>query len=247
MKTAFVLLLCSLYGIAQSQPVKKPDTAYFNNAGRKTNHKDSAEFYTVRYYNPEDSNRVRMTKQAMNGQLLGENYFSNFKKLIKEGTSREYHPSGALAKEISYVNNKMEGLLLTYWPDGKIRRRDLYRNDTLVTGKCYTREGKDTVYFEYDQQPKFPGGQDSLRKFIGGNIKYPALAKLNHIEGTVYVLFTVSKEGAVTAVDLYRGVSPQLDAEAIRVVSRMPPWIPRKLEGELTPFNLVLPVVFRLE
>lgn len=247
MKFTFVLGLCSFYCIAQSQQIKKPDTAYFNSAGRKTNHKDSADFYTVRHYSPEDSNRVRMTKQAMNGQLLGENYFSNFKKLIKEGTSREYHPSGALVKETSYVNNKREGLFLTYWPDGKIRRRDLYRNDTLVTGQCYTREGNDTVYFEYDQQPKFPGGQDSLRKFIGRNLQYPTLARREGIEGTVYVMFMVSKEGSVTAVDLYKGVSPQLDAEAIRVIKLMPAWIPRKLEGELTPFNLVLPVTFRLE
>ncbi|MBL7758040.1 MAG: energy transducer TonB, partial [Chitinophagaceae bacterium] len=130
---------------------------------------------------------------------------------------------------------------------GKIRRRDLYRNDTLVTGQCYTREGKDTVYFEYEQQPTFPGGQDSLRKFINRNLKYPAIAKLDGIAGTVYVLFTVSKDGSVTAVDLYKGVSPQLDAEAIRVVKLMPAWIPRKLEGEITSFNLVLPVTFRLE
>ncbi|MBL7710732.1 MAG: TonB family protein [Chitinophagaceae bacterium] len=247
MKLTFVLGLCIFYCSAQSQQVKQPDTAYFNRAGRKTNHRDSAEFYTVRHYNPEDSNRVRMTKQAMNGQLLGENYFSNFKKLIKEGTSREYHSSGALAKEISYVNNKIEGLFLTYWPDGKIRRRDLCRNDTLVTGQCYTREGNDTIYFEYEQPPKFPGGQDSLRKFIGRNLKYPPNARLDAIEGTVYVLFTVTKEGSVTEVKIYKAVSPELDAEAIRVVSRMPPWMPRKLEGELTPYNLVLPVAFRLE
>lgn len=247
MKTTFVLLLCSLYGIAQSQQIKVPDTAYFNSAGRKTKHKDSAAFYTVRQYNPEDTNRVRMTKQAMNGQLLGENYFSNFKNLIKEGTSREYHPSGALAKEISYVNNKMEGPFLTYWPDGKIRRRDLYRNDTLVTGQCYTREGKDTTYFEYDQPPKFPGGEDSLLKFIRQNLKYPTLARRESIEGTVYVMFTVSMDGSVTAVELYRAVSPQLDAEAIRVVKLMPAWTPRKLEGECTSYNLVLPVAYRLE
>lgn len=247
MKFTFLLGLCIIYCSAQSQQIKNPDTAYFNSASRKTIHKDSAAFYTVRHYSPEDSNRVRMTKQAMNGQLLSENYFSNFKKLIKEGTSREYHLSGGLAKEISFVNNKMEGLLLTYWPDGKIRRRDLYRNDTLVTGQCYTREGKDTVYFEYEQQPTFPGGQDSLRKFINRNLKYPAIAKLDGIAGTVYVLFTVSKDGSITAVDLYKGVSPQLDAEAIRVVKLMPAWIPRKLEGEITSFNLVLPVTFRLE
>lgn len=247
MKYLFVLGLCSLYGIAQSQPIKKPDTAYFNSAGRKTNHKDSAEYYTVRHYNPEDSNRVKMTKQSMTGQLLAENYFSNFSKLIKEGTSREYFPSGSVAKEISYVNNKMEGAMLTYWPGGTIRRRDLYSNDTLVKGQCFTREGKDTSYFVYDEQPKFPGGQDSLRKFLGRNLTYPPSARLDGIEGTVYVKFKVEKDGTVNEIEIYRGVSAQLDKEAIRVVAKMPPWSPRVLDGELSAYYLVLPVVFRLQ
>jgi TonB family protein len=250
MKYNFVLLLFSFYCTAQCQQINtllRSDTVYFTKAGSKTNHIDSADYYTVKHYSAEDSNRVRMTKQAMNGQLLGENFFSNFKKLIKDGTSREFFPSGALAKEVIYVNNKKEGAFITYWPDGKTRRRDLYVNDSLVTGQCFTREGKDTVYFVYDQQPLFPGGQDSLRKFIRRNLKYPKLAQLDKIEGTVYVMFTVSKEGLVTAVTINKGVSPQLDDEAIRVVSLMPPWRPGKLDGELTSFNLLLPIVFRLE
>ncbi len=226
---------------------KKADTAYFTKSHQQTNFIDSAEYYTVRNYDREDSNRVKMTRHAANGQLLVEKNYSDFKKLIKEGISFDYFPKTGVTREISYVNNKMEGNFITRWPGGAVKRRDIYRNDTLVTGSCYTKEGKDTAWFAYEQQPQFPGGEDSLRKFLWRNLKYPPLAKIQEIQGTVYVLFTVNTDGSITAVKLYKSISPQLDAEAIRVVNRMPPWLPGKRDGELASFIQALPVVFRLE
>lgn len=242
------LAICNLYLVQQAQhPGKKADTSYFTGTHQKTLHKDSADYFTVRNYDPNDSNRVKMTRHAVNGQLLGEKNFSDFKKLIKGGISIDYFPETGMTREISYVNNKMEGTFISRWPDGKIKRRDIYSNDTLVSGQCYTKEGKDTAWFAYEQQPKFPGGQDSLRKFVWRNFQYPPLAKIQEIQGTVYVIFTVTRDGTVSGIKLYKSVSPLLDAEAIRVVSRMPPWIPGKREGESTSFELSLPVVFRLE
>jgi periplasmic protein TonB len=248
-KLIFTLLaIGNLYIAVQAQPPgKKADTAWFTSAHQKTIYKDSAAYFTVRNYHADDSNRVKMTRHAVNGHLLGEKNFSDFKKLIREGTSFDYFPETGMTREISYVNNKMEGTFITRWPDGKIKRRDIYRNDTLVSGQCYTKEGKDTAWFAYEQQPQFPGGQDSLRKFLWRNLKYPPLAKIQEIQGTVYVMFTVTRDGAITGIKLYKSVAPLLDAEAIRVVSRMPPWIPGKRDGEMTSFELSLPVVFRLE
>ncbi len=244
--TAF-FAFSSFYVAVYSQPlVKKADTAFFTNAHRKTTHKDSADYFTVRNYDREDSNRVVMRKHSMNGRVLGENHFSDFRRLIKNGINREYFPSGALAKEISYVNNKMEGAFNTFHENGKIKRRDWYKSDTLLTGQCFSNDGKDTNWYAYEQEPQFPGGPDSLIKFIRKTLVYPHIAQLQGMEGTVNILFTVTRDGAVTAVRLYKRVSPVLDAEAIRVVNSMPHWIPGKRDGEPTSWDLVLPVVFRL-
>lgn len=94
--------------------------------------------------------------------------------------------------------------------------------------------------------PEYAGGQEALIKFIIENVKYPADAKKNNIQGTVYVTFTVSKTGKVTNAKVIKPVDKLLDAEAIRVVSGMPDWIPGEDKGAAVDVEMTLPVAFKL-
>ena len=67
------------------------------------------------------------------------------------------------------------------------------------------------------------------------------------IEGRVIVQFVVGKDGSVSGVKVMRGVSPELDAEAIRVVSMMPKWIPGKQRGKAVAVKYTMPIMFRLQ
>ncbi len=250
-KNNFILLaFFMLYLPANGQPGntgKKADTTYFFSELRKTTDKDSARFFTIRNYNPADSSLVKITSYTMDGQLLKEQDFSNFTAVLKEGVIRSILPSGVVSKEISYIKGKLEGPFITRWPDGTLKRRDIYRNDALQSGQCFSKYGKDTTYFKYEQYPGFPGGNDSLRKFLQKNLKYPSLAKMDMLEGTVYISFIVQTDGSVSGISVRKGVSPLLDTEAIRVVQMMPAWISGKKDGEESEFFLTLPVVFRLD
>jgi hypothetical protein len=44
-----------------------------------------------------------------------------------------------------------------------------------------------------------------------------------------------------------RGVNPELDAEAVRVVSMMPKWIPGKQRGKAVAVKYTMPIMFRLQ
>ena len=81
---------------------------------------------------------------------------------------------------------------------------------------------------------------------IGENVKYPAPAAENGIQGKVFVTFVVAKDGAVEKVRVAWGISPALDNEAIRVVSSMPNWIPGKQNGRNVPVFFTIPIVYRL-
>ena len=50
--------------------------------------------------------------------------------------------------------------------------------------------------------PKFPGGCDSLYKFIKNELIYPEKALNEHLEGVVIVCFTITEEGKVEKVQL---------------------------------------------
>lgn len=94
------------------------------------------------------------------------------------------------------------------------------------------------------EQPKFPGGEDSLISFLKKNISYPQEAKLAWMQGKVYVGFLVDKEGKIKDIRLLNSVSKQLDDEALRVVHMMPDWIPGKTAGSPVDVHFILPIDF---
>lgn len=114
-----------------------------------------------------------------------------------------------------------------------------YRNpDAPVTGEVY-----ETV----DKMPEFPGGMTGLMQHLSKNIRYPAEAHTNNIQGRVVVSVIINTEGKVTNAKIVQGVAPSLDAEALRVTGTMPDWIPGTKDGKPVNVKYTFPVVFRLQ
>ncbi len=95
--------------------------------------------------------------------------------------------------------------------------------------------------------PEFPGGSKELMKYISYNIRYPEAAYASETQGTVIVNFVVAKDGTLKDFNIIKGVSTDLDNEAIRVLKKMPKWIPGENEkGEPVACMFTLPVSFQL-
>lgn len=105
---------------------------------------------------------------------------------------------------------------------------------------------KNSVYDVVEQMPSFPGGISGLRTYLNQNIRYPAEAQENCVQGRVVVSFVVGKDGHISDVTVLRSVDPSLDKEAIRVVRNMPRWTPGKQGGEPVRVRYNVPVSFRL-
>jgi protein TonB len=95
--------------------------------------------------------------------------------------------------------------------------------------------------------PEFPGGIENLKKFISRNLKYPQAAIDNHLEGKVFVRFTIDKKGEVKNAEVIRSIDSSLDKEALRVVALMPKWRPGMTNGKPLNVSYTLPVTFRLQ
>lgn len=114
-----------------------------------------------------------------------------------------------------------------------------YRNpDAPVTGEVY-----ETV----DKMPEFPGGMTGLMQHLSKNIRYPAEAHTNNIQGRVVVSVIINTEGKATNAQIVQGVAPSLDAEALRVATTMPDWTPGTKDGKPVNVKYTFPVVFRLQ
>lgn len=103
------------------------------------------------------------------------------------------------------------------------------------------------VYETVETMPEFPGGQAALTKYLHRNLKYPAAAQEDGIEGSVVVQFVVYRDGSIVNPVVVKSASPTLDKEAIRVVSAMPNWKPGIQGGKIVRTKYTLPVTFKLE
>lgn len=107
-------------------------------------------------------------------------------------------------------------------------------------------QGEDQIFNVVETMPQFPGGEKGFQKWISRQVTYPADAVKNKIEGEVFISFVVGKKGDVENVRVVRGVNPLLDAEAIRVVKKMPTWIPGKQRGKNVRVSYTVPIGFKL-
>ena len=105
----------------------------------------------------------------------------------------------------------------------------------------------DVTFQVVEEMPEFPGGMQECMMFLAKNVKYPVSAQEAKIEGRVIVQFVVKKDGTIADPIIMRGVSPELDAEALRVVSLMPNWKPGRQRGKAVNVKYTIPIMFRLQ
>lgn len=98
----------------------------------------------------------------------------------------------------------------------------------------------------YEQMPQFPGGNKAMSEWIKENIQYPAKAKEKGIQGRVILSFVVETNGTLSNFKIEKSVDPELDAEAIRVISSMPKWTPGKQSGTNVRVRYTTVVTFQL-
>ena len=105
----------------------------------------------------------------------------------------------------------------------------------------------DDAFDVVEQMPEYPGGPKALMEFLNNNVQYPAEAEKAGIQGRVIATFVVEKDGSISNAKVVKSVDPLLDAEAIRVISAMPNWIPGKQNGKVVRVKYTVPLSFHLD
>lgn len=178
-----------------------------------------------------------------NGNIKNE---CNYSKGELEGEWKTYYPSGQLHYSQYFTANEINGTLKVYSENGDLKREELYNDGNLTSSICYKMDGSPDAYTPFMQFPEFMGGDKARIQFLVDNIIYPRKARQKDISGIVYITFFVDKDGTVQDVSIIKGVHPLLDNEAMRVVSKMPAWIPGKIDGENARIQFNMPLKFTL-
>lgn len=104
----------------------------------------------------------------------------------------------------------------------------------------------ETVFQVVNQMPAYKGGVRKLQEYIAKTLRYPRGAVSRNVQGSVFVGFVVGRNGEIEETRVLKGVDPDLDAEALRVMNGMPRWNPGKQSGQPVKVRYSLPIRFTL-
>jgi len=117
----------------------------------------------------------------------------------------------------------------------------------VITGFIAKDEPIDDKVYNFvamENPPNYPGGVGAFYKFLANNIKYPLLASDNEIQGTVYVSFTVEKDGSLNDIKVDRKLGYGTDEEAVRVLKLSKRWNPGMQNGRVVRVKYNIPIKF---
>jgi|TARA_B110000967_G_C18486074_1_gene364491 hypothetical protein len=97
------------------------------------------------------------------------------------------------------------------------------------------------------KMPEFPGGLDSLTKFIQRNYKFHQ-GFTEYINGKVKSTFVVDTIGKVVDIEIIEGLRKDYDTACYKVISKIPNWKPGELENnKKVKVKFILPFKFVAE
>ncbi len=162
---------------------------------------------------------------------------------------------GKLLQEQYYTSSRLDSsIAYAYYADGPVKRTILTISgvDSPIV-QCYGLSGADTpcvavtdTLLSPTASEKMPAAPYDITAYLSEHLHYPESAIKTHIQGNVIVRFVVNEDGSITDVQIEDGLSPELDAEAVKVVSAMPKWTPGMRDGKIVRAVVTLPVTFAL-
>ena len=128
-----------------------------------------------------------------------------------------------------------------------IKKGEIEDTKYPVVGEIIDPEQENKVYEAIvDVRPTFSGGDEKLMEWISQHIVYPPGCYESHIQGRVVIRFMIKADGSVGKTEIIRGVYPELDKEALRVVKSLPKFNPAILNGKAVDYWFTLPITFKL-
>ncbi|NVO20947.1 MAG: energy transducer TonB [Bacteroidetes bacterium] len=107
-------------------------------------------------------------------------------------------------------------------------------------------EMSDSLIIMLEKVPEYPGGYLAIQSYFYKNQHYPENALIHGIHGSTVVSFVVKPDGNIDNARVVKGVDPELDMEAIRLIRAMPSWKPAYYKGKPTACMMIMPVDFTI-
>ncbi|MBT1710011.1 TonB family protein [Fulvivirgaceae bacterium PWU5] len=200
----------------------------------------------------------KMKRYYQNGVLQEEGQYDHGHAF---GVFTTYYNTGKPCERSEYQGGYRDCILQYYSPDGheqiasgKGVMRIVNANGDSLHAEVednnirytYSIHAEDTIYASVEREAEYPGGMVGLMNYLMKVVKYPSEARNKRIQGSVFTSFIVDERGKITDMTVVKSVSPELDAEAVRVIGTMKAWQPATIGAKAVKSRFVLPIKFKL-
>lgn len=182
----------------------------------------------------------------MNGQLTSEKTFDSKKgKMVYQGSHKYWYKSGKPFYTADFKNGELNGKLVAFHENGKLRRKDIFKKGELKSGEVWDENGNKLDYFPHFKPATFPGGNQNLGNYLRENIITPPNASDQKIFKVV-VKFLIDTTGKIAEHRILESPANKMfEKESLRILYNMPNWIPGEYFGDKIRVWYALPIVFR--
>ena len=133
----------------------------------------------------------------------------------------------------------------------KVRIQSVDGTEEELLGQINQPSNTEAKVFDFTEtKATYPGGEEGMYAELRRNLVYPELEKTNGIQGTVYVSFVVQADGAVSDVQILRGVKdgPGFNRAAILAIASLSKrFYPATMNGNPVKFRMNVPIRFSLK
>lgn len=256
------LTMCAFAGLRAQER-----TFYYTDGGYRVSTRDSADYYRV--YKQQPDGLYSFNQYDADGDSLQARGTCRIPDSASlQGAYTFYRSGGRVAYEGNYDNNKRTGLwryyykngnvhyteilrdgrpvdsLLSYYESGKLKRKQYFEHGMVTGGKRWDENGNEIKFTAFEEMPR---PEYNLTSYLGNNIRYPEKCRRKGIEGRVLITFEVSTDGSIIGAKVIRGVSDEIDKEALRVINDMANWRPGMQDDVPVRVKYTQPISFKLE
>ncbi|MDI9867040.1 TonB family protein [Flectobacillus sp. DC10W] len=123
---------------------------------------------------------------------------------------------------------------------------DLANTKPAIEAPVHVEKTEESIFTTVEKMPEYKGGIRALGEYLNKNLKFPSQAQRAGVGGKVFVSFVVMGDGSISQLSVSKGIGFGCDEEALRVVSKMPNWIPGKQSGRPVSVRFTLPITFQI-
>ena len=242
---AAFLLLASIADAQTRLAYPYKTIEYLDLNGQKLPGAEGAHQRIERTFRDSLSGTERLYNAA--GKLLEITPYADMAHRIKFGPKTTFYDNSKVRTKEDFVGEKRHGEFLVYYPEGQLKRRETYMADVRKTSECFALDGSAVPFYEYYQMPTYKGGgTDKMTRALAANVRYPAEALQNQIQGRVFISFEVGLDGEVTKAKVLKGLGHGLDEAALKAVKKLFGFVPGQVDGVPVPVSFTLPVTFSI-